>query len=112
MYSLTVRFILPDNTDWSKIPHLMIDRAETLYRNLPGLVSKAFLYDPETREYGGNYVWETRGDGEAFLSSDIFKAATEKFGAPRILQIHPVAVYLDRGRLHVPVPKAIESIAE
>jgi heme-degrading monooxygenase HmoA len=90
----------------------MIDRAETLYRNLPGLVSKAFLYDPETREYGGNYVWETRRDLEAFLSSELFKAATEKFGQPKTLQIHPVAVYLDRGRLHVPVPETIESIVE
>jgi hypothetical protein len=90
----------------------MIGRAETLYRNLPGLVSKAFLYDPETREYGGNYVWRTRGDLEAFLSSEIFKAAKVRFGEPKTLEIHPIAAYLDRGRVHVAVPKTMESIAE
>jgi hypothetical protein len=46
MYSLTIRFILLDHIDWSKTPELRIDRTETLYRNIPGLVSKAFLYDP------------------------------------------------------------------
>ncbi len=61
-------------------------RAENLYRNMPGLVSKAFLYDLETREYGGNYVWETREDLDRFLSSEIFRAGKAKFGEPRQYQ--------------------------
>lgn len=89
----------------------MIDRAETLYRNIPGLLSKAFLYDQQAREYGGNYVWQTKGDLEAFLSSEIFKAAKEKFGEPKTLQIHHIAVYLDHGRVHTPVPKPVVSVA-
>jgi hypothetical protein len=54
MFTLTMRFTLPADTDWSKIPALMEDRARNLYINMPGLISKAFVYDPETREYGGN----------------------------------------------------------
>lgn len=102
MYALTVRFVLPEKTDWSKIPALMVERAETLYRYMPGLVSKAFLYDPETREYGGNYVWQTRRDLDAFLSSEGFKAAKQSFGEPSILRIHPIAAYLDHGKVSVP----------
>jgi hypothetical protein len=55
---------------WSKIPALMEDRARKLYANMPGLISKAFVYDPDTREYGGNY-----------------------------LRVHRVAAYLDRGKV-------------
>ena len=105
MYALTMRFVLPESTDWSKIPALMEDRAQTLYRNMPGLISKAFIYDPVTREYGGNYVWESREAIDAFLASAIVAQAREKFGDP-IFSVHPIAVYLDRGQVIVPTEAA------
>src|SRR5207302_5058255 len=49
MFTLTMRFTLPEDTDWSTIPALMEDRARNLYVNMPGLISKAFVYDPDTR---------------------------------------------------------------
>lgn len=101
MFSLTMRFKLPADTDWSSIPDIMQERARTLYQGMPGLISKAFVYDPETREYGGNYVWETRDQLDAFLQSDVVAAATKKFGRP-VYSIHRVAVYLDRGEVIVP----------
>ena len=101
MYALTMRFTLPEATDWSKIPGLMEDRARTLYRDMPGLISKAFVYDPATREYGGNYVWETREAVDAFLASEIVAQAREKFGDP-VYSVHPIAVYLDRGQVIAP----------
>lgn len=79
----------------------MVDRAENLYRKMPGLISKAFLYDPYTREYGGNYVWETREQLDAFLKSEIFLSAKAKFGEPSI-RVHPIAAYLERGNVVVP----------
>ena len=105
MYTLTMRFVLPDDTDWSKIPALMEDRARNLYKEMPGLISKAFLYDPATREYGGNYVWETREQLDAFLASDIVAAARAKFGHPTY-SVHRVAAYLERGQVHVPAEPA------
>jgi Domain of unknown function (DUF4865)/Putative mono-oxygenase ydhR len=101
LFALTVRFVLPEDTDWSKVPSLMVDRAESLYRKMPGLVSKAFLYDPNTLEYGGNYVWETREQLDAFLKSEVFSAAKAKFGEPSI-RIHPIVVYLERGHILLP----------
>lgn len=101
MFALTMRFTLPENTDWSKIPALMEDRARSLYSNMPGLISKAFVYDPQTREYGGNYVWETREKLDTFLKSDIITGARQKFGEP-VYRVHQVAAYLDRGRVYVP----------
>ena len=112
MYALTVRFILKGSTDWSTIPDLMRQRAEILYRNIPGLVSKAFLYDPENREYGGNYVWRTKGDLEAFLSSEIFRAAKERLGEPKTLQVHRIEAYLDSGLVYNAVTRPVPSVAE
>ena len=99
MYALTVRFVLPKDTDWSKVPEMMVDRAEKLYKDMPGLVSKAFLYDPETCEYGGNYVWEIRQDLDRFLASDTFKKGKEKFGEPTLVQIHNIGAYIDHGNV-------------
>lgn len=101
MYALTMRFTLPAGTDWAAIPALMEDRARTLYADMPGLISKAFVYDPQTRAYGGNYVWESRELIEAFLDSDLMTAARAKFGEPEYTVL-PVAAYLDRGEVHVP----------
>jgi len=90
----------------------MIDRAETLYRNLPGLVSKAFLYDPETREYGGNYVWETRRDLEAF---PVLRTVQGRHGEVWAAEdsADPSRGCLPRpGTLACPVPETIESTVE
>ncbi|HEV1998744.1 MAG TPA: hypothetical protein VGR61_11520 [Candidatus Dormibacteraeota bacterium] len=102
MFALTMRFTLPENTDWETIPAMMEDRARNLYADMPGLVSKAFVYDPDSREYGGNYVWETRGQLDGFLASDLVRQAKEKFGEPTTVRIHAVAVLLHRGEVLTP----------
>jgi hypothetical protein len=86
----------------------MVDRAENLYRKMPGLISKAFLYDPQTREYGGNFVWETREQLDAFLVSEVFLSAKAQFGEPSI-RVHPIGVYLERGRVIVPSIPLVEA---
>lgn len=100
MIASTIRYILPEDTDWDATRSLLQERA-TLYVGMPGLISKAFLFDPATREYGGNYVWENREALDSFLDSEMFKAAVKRFGKPEI-RTHEVAVYLDRGTLHGP----------
>jgi heme-degrading monooxygenase HmoA len=50
--------------------------AETIapaFANLPGLVSKTWLADPETDTYGGVYVWQSREAMENYKESDIYK---------------------------------------
>ena len=43
-------------------------------------------------------MWETREAVDAFLASEIVAQAREKFGDP-VYSVHPIAVYLDRGRV-------------
>ncbi len=100
MIASTIRYTFAQDTDWDATRKLLEERA-SLYADMPGLISKAFLFDPQTREYGGNYVWENRAALDAFLGSQIFAAAEARFGKPEI-RIHEIAAYLDRGKVIVP----------
>ena len=103
MIASTIRYIFPEDTDWDATRKLLQERAG-MYVNMPGLISKAFLFDRETREYGGNYVWEDRASLDAFLNSEMFASAVARFGKPEI-RIHEVAAYLDRGNVIVPTAR-------
>ena len=41
--------------------------------NLPGLVSKTWLADPETNTYGGVYVWRDLQAMEDYFETDLYK---------------------------------------
>jgi heme-degrading monooxygenase HmoA len=43
------------------------------FANLPGLVSKTWLANPETNTYGGVYVWRSREAMEDYKRTDIYK---------------------------------------
>lgn len=44
-----------------------------VFRELPGLISKVWLMDPETNTYGGVYTWKDRAAMEAYKNSDLFR---------------------------------------
>ena len=48
------------------------DIAQT-FANLPGLISKHWLANPETNTYGGVYFWESKEAMESYLSSEVFE---------------------------------------
>ena len=100
MIAATIRYDLPESTDWEATRRLLAERAK-LYVGMPGLVSKVFFYNPQTREYGGNYVWCDREALDEFLASDLVRGAIARFGTPKI-EIFEVAAYLERGDLFVP----------
>lgn len=43
------------------------------FANLPGLVSKTWLANPETNTYGGVYVWRSCEAMEDYKRTDIYK---------------------------------------
>ncbi len=43
------------------------------FADLPGLVSKTWLANPETNTYGGVYVWRSREAMENYKKTDIYK---------------------------------------
>jgi hypothetical protein len=99
MFATTVRFTMPDDTDWEALRQLAVRRAFEDYRDTPGLRAVAFIFSPERSEFGGNYVWETQDHAEAFLRSDPWRAAP--YGEPRIERAE-VCAYVEDGDLLFP----------
>ena len=93
----TVLFTLPEGTDWNAMRELARQRVE-LYREMPGLRTKAFVIDEATRRYGGVYVWETRAALQDFLSGDVLAGTRKRFGEPEV-QVFEVPAYLEAGRI-------------
>ena len=102
MFATTIRFALTADTDWEDFRQLLVRRAADPFRFVPGLRSKAFVLSPERGEFGGNYVWETQDDAEAFLRSDLFRATVARFGEPCALERAEVCAYLEDGDLIFP----------
>jgi heme-degrading monooxygenase HmoA len=44
------------------------------FANLPGLLAKFWLRDPETNTYGGVYIWADRETYEGYIKGEIFNA--------------------------------------
>ena len=44
------------------------------FAELPGLIAKTWIANPETNTYGGLYLWSDREALENYLASDTFKA--------------------------------------
>jgi len=102
MFATTVRFALTADTNWEDFRQFLVRRAADTYRHVPGLRSKAFVFSPERGEFGGNYVWETQDEAEAFLRSDLFQATVARYGQPTALERAEVCAYLEDGDLVFP----------
>jgi hypothetical protein len=114
MFATTIRFTMPEDTDWERLRQLAVRRAYEVYRAVPGLRAKAFIFSPERSEFGGNYVWDTQDDAEAFLRSDAWKKARSLYGEPRI-ERSEICAYVEAGDLVFPsdyLPTSMPSPAE
>jgi hypothetical protein len=66
MYAQTITFRL-DGISPTEFAELN-DHVATRYGDVPGLVCKIFLADPDDdHAYGGVYLWESRADAERYL---------------------------------------------
>lgn len=45
-----------------------------MFANLPGLLAKFWLRDPETNTYGGVYIWADQEAYEGYIKGEIFNA--------------------------------------
>ncbi len=102
MFATIIRFPLTADTNWEDFRQFLVKRAFETYRYVSGLRAKAFILSPERGEFGGNYVWETQDDAEAFLRSDLFQAAVSRFGEPSLLERAEVCAYVEDGDVLFP----------
>lgn len=50
----------------------MAEAVAPAFASMPGLISKAWLADPQTNTYGGAYIWQDREAMKAYAETDIF----------------------------------------
>ena len=43
------------------------------FANLPGLLAKIWLRDPESNTYGGLYLWDDQEAYERYIKGEVFK---------------------------------------
>jgi hypothetical protein len=101
MFATTIRFPMPADTDWERLRQGLVHTAFERFRAVPGLRAKAFVFSPERSEFGGNYVWDTQDDAEAYLRSEGWRAAVARFGEPRIERAE-ICAYVECGDLVFP----------
>ena len=71
------------------------------YRDVPGLVRKAYVLSEDGATAGGVYLWKSRADAEAMYSPAWRAFVREKYGSdPSIMFFEsPVIVDNDRGEI-------------
>lgn len=97
MIAASILYTLPEGTDWDTMRALQRERS-SLYVGMPGLRFKAFVVDPDSRRYGGLYVWESREALDDFLRGDIVAALVTRFGEPEV-RVFDVSVLVDGSRV-------------
>lgn len=65
------------------------------YEGLPGLRSKAYVYEDEGRTVGGFYVWESREAAEAMYTDAWREKVTGVYGVEPSLRYFSVPVFID-----------------
>jgi hypothetical protein len=115
MFATVIRFQRPRDVEWEELRQLVIRRAFEVHRRVAGLRSSALVFSPEREEFGGNHVWETQDDAEAYLRSDVFKESIAQYGEPTVLERAELCAYVEQGDLVFPpdyhVQRAIEAEA-
>ncbi len=50
----------------------LCDQLASAFAELPGLIQKVWLANPDTNTYGGVYIWKDRQAMEAFTKTELF----------------------------------------
>lgn len=54
--------------------HLCEDKLTAVFENMPGLVSKAWLSNPDTNTFGGVYLWQDQASLDAYEATPVFQS--------------------------------------
>jgi heme-degrading monooxygenase HmoA len=54
--------------------HKAVGADAQMFANLPGLLAKVWLRNPETNTYGGLYLWADQETYERYIKGEVFNA--------------------------------------
>jgi len=68
-----------------------------VFKKVPGLRNKYFLFDPKTGEMGGFYAFESQEDLDEYLKSDVWKNVIAQAKDETTIERFVVTAALDAG---------------
>lgn len=100
MITVVATFPSPEGATLESVTEIFESTAP-LYRDLPGLVLKSYIFDPESRTAGGVYLLENEAAADRLFDATWHARVTEKYGAePTVRRFHsPVVVDNSSGRI-------------
>lgn len=93
MIAALVLFWVPAGTTLPQITE-SFEQSAPRFCGLPGLISKQYLFDGETRA-GAFYLWSSRELVTAFFDDKWKQVLTERYGSPPSLSVFEVPVSID-----------------
>lgn len=72
MYALLINFTVPDKSADEVVE--LFEPLVPAFADLPGNLAKIWLADPDSRRYGGFYLWRDSEACRSFLESDLAQA--------------------------------------
>jgi len=81
MVGTIVTFQYGDDFDRAKLEGVARDSAH-MFEGLPGLRSKMFTLDEQSRRAVNVYVWETQEQATGFFTPELVETATAFYGIP------------------------------
>jgi hypothetical protein len=72
-------------------------RAAPTFEGMPGLRSKAFTFDPESRTATNVYIWESEDAARAFFSPELAAGVAELYGVVPDIRFVEIAALVDNG---------------
>ncbi len=94
MITVFVQFILPEAIDTNTAKKLFVKGIGD-YVELPGLIRKYYLNDPENGFAGGCYLFESRADADALFDSAWHEMVTAKYGTAPVVKYFDSPVIVD-----------------
>ena len=89
MITVLITYNLPGKPPRKAITENFVKAANSIFKGLPGLMSKQFCYDQATGDGHSVYLWESRERAEEFFSPAFVEHFREVFG------VDPTVTYLD-----------------
>ena len=94
MTGVFVTFRYADDFDQDRIQRVA-ETARARFEGMPGLRSKAFTINPETREATNFYVWETEAAARGFFTEELVKRVTGLYGTRPVVAFVKIASLVD-----------------
>ena len=97
MITVVVQFSLSKAINTKTAHELFLSGVDT-YINLPGLVRKYYLNDPENGIAGGCYLFESRVAADNLFTGDWYQMVESKYGAPPSVMFFDSPVIVDNSK--------------